>query len=501
MTAQYTSVATQDDALVRDTVESDIAPHRRHKSKSSKEEPIFTVVSPEAAAKTLDEQDLVFGSCSQLEREDSPGTMKDIQQAIRASERLALKPDSSEFKSTRAPSNLTGAKHLWHVAARDMEGSLVQATVGDSLNLVGSLQHSKQKDGSTANTPLGFEDDDWFDLDYGRSNSSRNKELSPANSRLPGKSELPTSALPARPAEDVMVDVTGGQQLDHRQSSMPLYNGFTDAELSKQVASFGFKSVRGRKKMIELLQKCWQSKNRIVNKPLSDQPAPESLLVTTQTTARKSRPAAKSKSKSRPPKPRSTVSERPAEKPLAEPSVQQTSKGAHIASSSSYIDVDEIQDSEEEVIPSPSRVQQRYTTICSANGSIGKSTLDMQTTEAFTSPGKYSNSAAKELRAVEAKPSSSDPGSSSPDLFSKITQAIRTQSRIAQLSSSTISQACLTWHEKILMYDPIVIDDFAKWLNIEGLGLVGEDSEVSPAAVRDWCESKGICCCWKNSTW
>jgi len=58
-----------------------------------------------------------------------------------------------------------------------------------------------------------------------------------------------------------------------------------------------------------------------------------------------------------------------------------------------------------------------------------------------------------------------------------------------------------TWHEKILMYDPIVLEDLAAWLNTEGLGLVGEDREVSALEVRSWCESKGVCCLGLGGGW
>lgn len=52
------------------------------------------------------------------------------------------------------------------------------------------------------------------------------------------------------------------------------------------------------------------------------------------------------------------------------------------------------------------------------------------------------------------------------------------------------------------MYDPIILEDLTTWLNVEGLGLVEEDREVSSLDVRKWCESKGICCCWKqNASW
>lgn len=55
-----------------------------------------------------------------------------------------------------------------------------------------------------------------------------------------------------------------------------------------------------------------------------------------------------------------------------------------------------------------------------------------------------------------------------------------------------------TWHEKMLMYDPIVLEDLATWLNTKGLALVDEDEEVSALQVRDWCESNGVCCLWRG---
>jgi hypothetical protein len=48
------------------------------------------------------------------------------------------------------------------------------------------------------------------------------------------------------------------------------------------------------------------------------------------------------------------------------------------------------------------------------------------------------------------------------------------------------------------MYDPIVLEDLATWLNTEGLDRIGEDREVSAGDVREWCENEGICCCWKK---
>lgn len=77
-----------------------------------------------------------------------------------------------------------------------------------------------------------------------------------------------------------------------------------------------------------------------------------------------------------------------------------------------------------------------------------------------------------------------------PDINSQITKAITKY--VAPPTRD--HQRDPTWHEKILLYDPIVLEDLAAWLNTEGLGLIGEDREVSAFEVRSWCEMKGVCC-------
>ncbi|KAL2401523.1 hypothetical protein ABEF93_006832 [Exophiala dermatitidis] len=72
-------------------------------------------------------------------------------------------------------------------------------------------------------------------------------------------------------------------------------------------------------------------------------------------------------------------------------------------------------------------------------------------------------------------------------------------------SSKAKAKACFsatarvpTWREKILMYDPIVLEDLTAWLNTQGFAAIGEDREVSALEVREWCEMNGVCCLWKG---
>ena len=88
------------------------------------------------------------------------------------------------------------------------------------------------------------------------------------------------------------------------------------------------------------------------------------------------------------------------------------------------------------------------------------------------------------------------PPSGDASIGEKIQQAIQQSEHVA--GGGRNHQKSPTWHQKILMYDPIVLEDLTVWLNTEGLNLVNEDREVSPLEVRDWCESKGVCCLWKG---
>ena len=74
-------------------------------------------------------------------------------------------------------------------------------------------------------------------------------------------------------------------------------------------------------------------------------------------------------------------------------------------------------------------------------------------------------------------------------VFSYITRAVVDAPR-------TKDPANPSWHEKMLMYDPIILEDLTAWLNAGRLDQVGFDGEVAPEDVKKWCESKSVCCLW-----
>jgi hypothetical protein len=551
MTAQYATKEAEEDELVADCV-PDIrtTKSRRSKAKGVAEESPFTILSPEAAVEFVNDQDLMFGTCSQLEREDSPQTLREMQQAIRASENLsysegARNPTSNPATRTahessiRSVSKLAGTRNLWCVAARDTEGSLIQSKALNVIDLTDRAESTPQRSFERPDkAPHRALPKDWFEHEFAdidsppekRPSSSTLNETASASitqSQTPGSipALAPAPALEsslkatttnhARKAANLPVEVANHLPPASQAPSMPQYAGFTDAELSKQIAAFGFKAVRGRKKMIDLLQQCWESK---YGSKASSKAAQQKASVPEKDSDPKKASDLKSKAKptsgiaTNAKKLTETTKSASTSRTNLQTSPQKLSGVKTITGTSSFIDVEEIQDSEEEITPSPSQVQKHYNTIYSSKGGIRvpEHSLDILTTSPPPSPTKRKAVSSK-TRVTNASSAASLKSSRTTkssgqiflsDISAQITKAVRVQPRLSPLSSVLGGRIQPTWHEKILMYDPIVLEDFTAWLNIEGLGLVGEDREVGTASVREWCESKGICCCWKkNASW
>jgi len=77
-------------------------------------------------------------------------------------------------------------------------------------------------------------------------------------------------------------------------------------------------------------------------------------------------------------------------------------------------------------------------------------------------------------------------------MFAYITKAVTSAPRAKDPADPS-------WHEKMLMYDPIIVEDLTEWLNSGELGRVGYDAEVAPNDVKRWCESKSVCALWRVS--
>lgn len=455
VTARYAADDMEDGMAIAGEATTNGRPVRKAKSRSRAIGSAFDILSPEAATKTLDEQDLVFGTCSQLEREDSPTALRDTQMAIRASENSISQEYQSQSDSTLSSlgsasvSRFTAPRDLWSVAARDLDGSLVQA---ETLNTV---------DIPTApNAPPG----DRSSFAKESEGRQREKSLGPDYRADLPKDKAPISNGKPVPPQ-VEADECNGSVEAHQ---MPQYSSYTYAELCCQIAAFGFKPLKSRQKMIELLQKCWESKHGAGTKAGA---ASKSTLCPSQDTVRKvqeklgAKLPSKASSRDTPKPGRGNGSQKATTTSRRKPATRKHGKPRTTSP-----EIEEIEDSEDEAIPSPRRLP------VAAAQSLPISTVPPR------SPARGSSTATNTSRRT-----------SLPDLASQISKAVRAQPR-------SLSSACArpNWYEKILMYDPIILEDFATWLNTEGLGLVGEDREVGAGFLREWCESKGICCCWRK---
>ncbi|KAI4758288.1 hypothetical protein E4T52_09550 [Aureobasidium sp. EXF-3400] len=207
-----------------------------------------------------------------------------------------------------------------------------------------------------------------------------------------------------------------------------------------------------------------------------------------------------------PPKPRGRPSKfGPAPNPASPARPRGRARRPSIAEPpSDYLDIDAISDVETTAnVPSPPR---RLPT------TPPKATLDFDVPPPPPLPAIATSTAR-----CSAKQLLAEFPSIAPTLFPKITSTVRS------IPPSRDHKAP-TWYEKILLYDPIVLEDLTLWLNSQGVRLEisvarpvkgkgkkkadevddGESvmdlvqEELQPWMVQKWCEEHSICCLWKE---
>lgn len=460
------------------------------------------LLSPESAMKTAKNQELIFGTSSQLAREESPTLIKNLQQAMKESESTAEQKQSHakdydflDLPSGRSRSSnvraITASKSLWSAASRDIHGSLIEVEMVNLADTPKPIRSTTQpispKVPKSCESQLKPQED--------RISSNADEDVATA-----AKLNLnDTPDLPQQPEErDLMIPRSVAEAaLKNRPKSkspvkktsvakpatneMPNYKGFTEVQLRKEIASYGFKAIKKRESMIVLLEQCWESK---MSMALQEVPAnvslPQPVAENTENeTLKQTNP---SKKRGRPPKKSDLVaatadeadnvsSKKPRGRPKKDPTAttppkrKRKSKAALSEALVSAAD-DEIYDSSPPTPSPPRRL------------SPPKSPGQLQLSQSLGTSTHNTTAATKEKdRAL---------------IFSQITKAVTT-------FPPTHDVRNLTWYEKILMYDPIVLEDLTIWLNTEGLGRVGEDDEVWPGLVKEWCEERSVCCLWREN--
>ena len=455
------------------------------------------LMSPESAMKNLGDQELLFGTSSQLAREESPTLIRNLQQATEESVTSSQGWDSSvlpagKFRTSNSLA-LVRSRNLWSIASRDFEGTTFEAETVDLTKTPKPLTKLKEAESLPAD-PDGVEVQVQEELGAPilprESSNSPNLTLSPTpclqNEVQEKNLLLPRSVAEAtlrkRPNNRSPIKNATNPKLDPKQ--MPNYHGFTDAQLSKEVRAYGFKSIKKRIAMITLLEQCWVSK---VSMALQEVEAnlkypPESSGNTGKEEPKQKNSSAK---RGRPPKRAdfaATLSEditavpqkKPRGRPKKDPKANNTSPKAN-RNIDTTIQVhpeppapvaDEICDSSP---PTPTAPRRR--------SSASKSPGQLRLSQPIRTTIDAKNGAPEALRSR---------------ILERMTEAITTFPPTHDIKN-------LTFYEKILMYEPVVLEDLAVWLNTRGLARVGEDDEVSPELVKDWCEQRSVCCLWREN--
>ena len=478
---------------------------KTHKAKKTiQKQPIL--LSPESAVKDARNQELIFGTSSQLAREESPMLLKELQLAIKKSESTAelMEASAKEYDFLDLPSGrsrssdvraIAASKSLWSAASRDVDGSLVEVEI---VNLAATPKpvpakvqrasiskvpetiepRTKVEDSTPSHAGETVEPAPKLDLDDAADLKQQPEEAEPAMPR-----SVAEAALRNRPKNRLQSKSPVKKKSAAKATSniMPDYKGFTDNQLRKEVATYRFKPIKTREAMIMLLERCWESKMSI---PLQEVPANVSMppAMAADTNTETSKPSNPHKQRGRPPKDSNQVAataekidDVPPKKPRGRPKKDPTSTTPSKRKQKPKAPLSEalVADTDDEIYdsspPTPSPPKRR---------SSPKSPGQLQLSQPLET------SATKDARSIKGKDRTL--------LLSQITKAVTTFPPTHDIKN-------LTWYEKILMYDPIVLEDLTVWLNAEGLGRVGEDDEVWPGLVKEWCEERSVCCLWREN--
>ena len=463
----------------------------RKKKAGTAEAPIL--LSPNSALKISSNQDFVFGTSSQLVGEESPTTLRHLQLAIQASNR----DDDDPFGKPDSHSR------LWKAGARDNDGDLMEVEVVDLAQTPalakpqpdGCALHSEQM---SLDQP---QSDDFVDIDNIPLDTPCAQKMAPPTE--PSLSSVPVQTAPV--AAPAAPDTTA-TAASSTGAPRPNYEKLTDGQLSRQISSYGFKPVKKRQAMIALLDQCWASKNA------GSTSVPAQAISTTATVAS---PKRKGKATEAPPPPAAAPAdpvEKPAKRPRGRP--KKNPEAAAASTSASTTTTVSPKSRKSSAAKKPRAPAKKKTTrkakeiADSASDDEDGGVATPSAASAASSPEPTFSSpppvdldfdldgSDEEDQSLALTAAATTKDARQAELFRHITRAIKTEQR----SQYPAAGAEPSWHEKMLLYDPVVLEDLAAWLNAGQLTRVGFDGEADPLDVKAWCEARSVVCLWRKNT-
>ncbi|KAF1846193.1 uncharacterized protein K460DRAFT_355904 [Cucurbitaria berberidis CBS 394.84] len=476
------------------------APHKRSKSKSDTENTKTNararkttakvpkpkavaekLLSPTSAVQRLGRQDVLFGTSSQLALEESPTMVRQLQLALKESEHDAEAPPSFLLPAPpRWPrlGKVIGTRGLWAASTRDDEGGMLEH-VGDvyipepDRTQDIPLLMDSTRDESDAATFLDIDD-----LNSAPAILISSDLPTPPHATSRGSQTVESGVADHSIKDVVFEDIQGFEQ------EPPPSNQNVDSEISfADIDDFDFPP---------------SAQLRMSPSPKLRPPASATADESSKRRHGRTPKAAMLKGASSQPE---AIAMTPSK------------------SSSRFIDIEEILDSEDEALealsPTPPRKRnfQDLTPLplFSLDPSPVKAPLKPSTnTLAHTPVFRIDTS---NLQWVHIKT----------EIFNQITTHIRA-------IPPTNNPKQPSWHEKILMYDPIVLEDFTAYLNAQtnirtyrratqkqikawnqmlkgdgqsilsvdesGDEVLAIEKELEAYMAQGWCESMSVCCIW-----
>lgn len=496
------------------------------------------LLSPTSAMRQVAGQDFVFGTASQLAAEDDPDLLRALHQAMKESNQV-----DELFGSSPVVTDLRRrvSKKLWAAGSRDDDGDLLDLEILDLTESppaireplvsceVGTKGKGKEEVEAAQSQRIEIEilssDFDPID-DLVQALPKSHCFSTQPNIIQPTPHMSPTTHERLRPSTQSIVAIEcdfepppsnqeHNQLLEQSQSASspkkagedpqrPKYELYTDAQLAKEISKFGFKSVKRRNAMIALLDQCWASTNSsslgtasmATSATNSTVPAlASSAPSSTRPRGRPRKDAGVAGGATKPSQVENRPRGRPKKDPVATASSKTMKSRAQMAPSkgSSTDQLPEVP-----ALSTPKRSKAPSRPVLEVPDSDSEmdpylsspaSTGEIDQEELFSSP-RATQLDVSITEDTEMSLLAESPTTQQEALFQSITRAVTSAPR-------SRDPADPSWHEKMLMYDPIILEDLAAWLNGGQLDSVGYDGEVAPADVKKWCESNSVCCLWR----
>ena len=447
------------------------------------------LLSPSSAALRLQQQDVLFGTSSQLALDESPTTVRQLQHAIRESEKDAERLPSSSLRPPRWPrlEKAQGARGLWDASNRDEGGGLLKDMEKIYISEPDRTQDIPLLMSTAHDPPVQYPE--FIDID----------DIEP----------LPHSLSPKPPTPRPRVQPASNETSVIQQQNSAHETSFHDID------DFDLEPPPSNQNVI--------SQDTFFD--IDDFDAPTPVEARGSSSKKPERPLVPGSVNTSPRKGRSvpaTTFAAPTKNTGLVSAPQRTLVGQERMgtavlpstppkSTGRFIDIDEILDSEEDIFellsPTPPRVRKLQDPPPLPIAYNPESTLGATTDQNLAQVFRISTT---QLEWVSIKPT----------VFASITAHVRS-------IAPTTDPKTPSWHEKILMYDPIILEDFTTYLNgnthirtyrratqkqikawnkelkMKGnatLGVERDDEvlaiekELEAFMVRDWCQDMSVCC-------